>query len=260
MKNKSLLLVPFLIILFSCKTQEDIQRDKTVDILNEQFAQTQKSTASSSNRFQNLEEQVAKMSGIVEEVNHARAIDQKEITNLKDRLAIAEEVNKRQNDFIKDLSDKVQAQAKYIEEVIKSLNGLAEKPKEKAVEKETSVANDEVTLKSGMDKYKAKEYAASKAILEKVIENKKLKKKDKAQAMLTIGLIEFKNKNYDEAKIYFSRIFTEMPNSSYAPSALYNLAKTFTELKSKEEAKLTIDELISRFPKSKEAAKAQKLQ
>jgi TolA-binding protein len=50
-----------------------------------------------------------------------------------------------------------------------------------------------------------------------------------------------------------------MPDSTYAPSALYNLAKTFMELKSKEEAKLTIDELVSRFPKSKEAAKAQKL-
>jgi TolA-binding protein len=259
MKYKSILLIPFLIVLFSCKTQEDIQRDKTVDNLNEQFAQTQKSTATTSGRFQNLEEQVAKMSGVVEEVNHARIVDQKEMTSLKDRLAIAEEVNKRQNEFIKDLSDKVQEQSKYIEQVIKSLNGLAEKPKEKVVERDAPLAGDDITLKNGMDKYKAKDYASSKAILEKVLENKKLKKKDKAQAMLTVGLIEYRNKNFEEAKIYFSRIFTEMPDSSYAPSALYNLAKTFMELKSKDEAKLTIDELVSRFPKSKEAAKAQKL-
>lgn len=258
MKNTSLLLIPVLVILFSCKTQEDIKRDKTVETINEQLAQTQKSTASTSTRFQNLEEQVARMSGTVEEVNHTRIQDQKDFAAIKERLAKAEDLNNKQNDYLKELTEKMQEQSKYIEQVIKSLNGLAERPKEKAAPKE-AIAEEEMTLKNGLEKYKTKDYEGSKAILETLLANKKLKKKDKAQAMLTIGQIEYKNKNYEEAKIYFSRIFTEMPNSSIVPAALYNLAKTFTELKARDEAKQTIDELISRYPKSKEAEKAQKL-
>lgn len=258
MKNKSLLLIPFLIILFSCKTQEDIKRDKTVETINEQLAQTQKSTASTSSRFQSLEEQVARMSGTLEEVTHARNQDQKDLGSMKERLTVAEDLNKKQNDYLKELTEKMQEQTKYIEQVIKSLSGLAERPKEKAADKE-AVADDAATLKNGLDKYKAKDYEGSKAILETLLANKKLKKKDKAHAMLTMGQIEFKNKNYEEAKIYFSRIFTEMPTSSLVPAALFNLAKTFTELKAREEAKQTIAELISRYPNSKEAAKAQKL-
>lgn len=258
MNNKSLLLIPFLIILFSCKTQEDIKRDKTVETINEQLVQTQKSTASTSTRFQNLEEQVARMSGMIEEVNHARKQDQKELAAVKERLNIEEDLNRKQNDYLKELTEKMQEQTKYIEQVIKSLSGLAERPKEKASTKD-AVADEEATLKNALDKYKAKDYEGAKTILETLLANKKLKKKDKAQAMLTMGQIEYKNKNYEEAKIYFSRIFTEMPNSSLVPAALFNLAKTFTELKARDEAKQTIDELISRYPKSKEAEKAQKL-
>jgi TolA-binding protein len=197
------------------------------------------------------------MSGTVEEVNHARAQDIKDITSVKERLGIIEETNKKQTEYIKILNDKIQEQSKYIEQVIKSLGSLSERPEKKNTTKEL---DEEVTLKSGLEKFKAKDYEASKTILEKVLENKKLKKKDKAAAILTLGLIEFKTQNYEEAKIYFSRIFTEMPDSHFAPAALLNLAKSFIQLKSKEEAKQTIDELIARFPKSKEAALAKKLQ
>ena len=256
MKRTSLLLIPILLILFSCKTQEDIKRDRTVDSINEQLVQTQKSTANTGTRFQNLEEQVARMSGSLEEVNHARSQDQKDIASLKERFNMAEETNKKQTEYIKELNDKIQEQSKYIEQVIKSLSGLAERPEKKNPAKE---AVEEATLKNGLEKYKAHDFEASKIILEKVLENKKLKKKEKAAALHTLGLIEFQNKNYEEAKIYFSRVFTEMPDSNFVPSALLNLAKSFIQLKSKDEAKQTIDELISRFPKSKEAIKAKKL-
>lgn len=258
MKNKSLLLIPFLIILFSCKTQEDIKRDKTVDSINEQLTQTQKSTANTGTRFQSLEEQLARLSGTVEEITHARNQDQKDLAAVKERLLNTEEINKKQNEYLKELNEKMQEQSKYIEQVIKSLNGLSERPKEKAQSKEVS-SDEPATLANGLEKFKANDLATAKTVLEKVLENKKLKKKDRAQAMLVMGQIEYKNKNFEEAKIYFSRIFTEMPNSSYVPAALYNLAKSFKELKANDEAKQTIEELISRYPKSKEAVKAQKL-
>jgi TolA-binding protein len=249
--NKSfLLLIPIIFVLSSCKTQEDIRREKTVENINEQLVQTQKSTAGTNTRFQNLEEQVSRMAGTIEEVNHARTQDLKELTSLKERQAASEEANKKQNEVIKEMNDKLQEQSKYIEQVIKSLSGMTDHAEKKAMPKDN---NQEINLKNGLVKYKAQDFEAAKSILEKVLENKKIKKNDKATTLQTLGLIEFKNKNYEEAKIYFSRVFTEIPDSSYAPSALLHLAKCFLQLKSKEEAKQTIDELISRFPKSKEA-------
>lgn len=261
MKNTSLIFILSLLILASCKTQEDIRREKTVENINEQLAQTQKSTANASNRFQNLEEQVSRMSGTVEEVAHTRAQDQKEIAALKDRAALLEETTKKQMEIIRALNEKVHEQTKYLEQVTKSLSGMSEQSERKAAPKETvKEEKEDVTLSNGLQKYKAKNYESAKAILEKLIENKKLKKKDKGAALQALGLIEYKTKNYEEAKIYFSRIFTEMPDSAFAPAALLNLAKTFAKLNSKAEAKQTVEELLSRFPKSKEAKEAQAAQ
>ncbi len=256
MKITSLSLIVCFILVTGCKTQEDIRRDKTVDNINEQLTQTQKSTAGTNTRFQNLEEQVSHLSGTLEEVNHGRTQDQKDLANLKERLALIEETNQKQTEFIKGLNDKLHEQSTYIEQVIKSLNGISEHADKKNTTKDSS---DQVTLKNGLVKFKAKDYEAAKSIFEKILENKKLKKKEKAIALHSLGLIEFQNKNFEEAKIYFSRIFTEIPESSLAPSALLNLAKSFLQLKSKDEAKQTIDELVSRYPDSKEAAKAKKL-
>jgi TolA-binding protein len=258
-KNTLLVLISFLLTLTSCKTQEDIKRDRTVDNINEQLAQTQKSTATSSSRFQSLEEQVARISGNIEEVAHARNQDQKELANMREKLSISEETNKKQTEMIKELYEKMQEQSKYLEQVIKSLSGINEQVEKKVKAKEPKEPTEEISLQNGLVKYKAKEYETAKMILEKVLENKKIKKKDKGTALQALGLIEYKNKNYEEAKIYFSRIFTEMPDSNMAPAALLNLAKCFLKLKAKPEAKQTIEELVSRFPKSKEAIEAQKL-
>jgi histidinol-phosphate aminotransferase len=148
-----------------------------------------------------------------------------------------------------------------------NLNGVTQKllytalgkVEKKDKSKEPKEPTEEISLQNGLVKYKAKEYETAKMILEKVLENKKIKKKDKGTALQALGLIEYKNKNYEEAKIYFSRIFTEMPDSNMAPAALLNLAKCFLKLKAKPEARQTIEELVSRFPKSKEAIEAQKL-
>ena len=247
-------------IIVSCKTQEDIRREKTVENLNEQIAQTQKSSANTSSRFQLMEEQVASTTGKMDELAHARAQDQKELATLKERLAEVEENSKKQNEIIRALNDKIQEQTKYIDQVIKSLNNISEQTEKKVHVKETikeeKEPTEEISLQNGLQKYKAKNYEAAKDILEKLIQNKKLKKKDKGTALQALGLIEYQNKNYEEAKIYFSRIFTELPDSNMAPAALLNLAKSFMKLNSKSEAKQTIDELIRLFPKSKEAKEA----
>ncbi len=263
MKSLTPILFALLISLTACKTQEDIRREKTVDSLNEQVAQTQKSTANANSRFTALEEQVAKLSGEFEESSHNRQQEIKDASLLKERLAGLEETNKKQTEFIRALNEKVQEQSKYIEEVIKSLKSLSEQKSQEPVatkaKKKENNSEEVATLKDAIAKYRARDLEAAKADLLQILENKKIKKKEKETAYYYLGMIEYRNKSYDEAKIYFSKLFSENPESGFGASSLLNLAKSFLQLKSKEEARQSLDELITRFPKSKEAQEGAKL-
>jgi TolA-binding protein len=122
--------------------------------------------------------------------------------------------------------------------------------------KETEVP---ITFESGMKKFRAKDFDEAKDIFLKLSENKKAGKKSREGAILHLGLIEFKKKNYEAAKVHFSKVFTDNPDSSFAPASLLQLGKTFKALKSNEEASMAFDELLNRFPKSKEAQEVSKL-
>lgn len=269
-RNQLAICVCILLTLTACKTQEDIRREKSVENLNEQVAQNQKNTASTNGRFMAIEEQVAKLTGQVEEVTHNKQQDIKEVALLKERLVNMEETNKKQNDYIKSLDEKIQDQSAYIDQVIKSLSNLTDQQKERPASKkkndrnESSEDEDEevakvVTVKSAIAQYKEKDYDSAKSAFQEILDTKKVKKKDKEAAFHYLGQIEYKNKNYEEAQVYFSKLFSENPNSTYAALSLLGLAKSFIKLKSKEEASQTIDELVTRFPKSKEALEGSKL-
>jgi len=95
MKFASLFLALLTLFTFtSCKTQEDIRREKTVDSMNEQLAQTQQSTAAINTRFTTLEESLSKLNGQVEEVIHAKQVESTDSNKLQERLNTLEEANK----------------------------------------------------------------------------------------------------------------------------------------------------------------------
>jgi TolA-binding protein len=266
MKRLQLLLIlSIIIVLPACKTQEDIRREKNVENLNEQVAQTQKSTANASSRFTALEEEMAKLTGKIEESTHNRQQEIKDAAMIKERLASLEETNKKQTEFMKALNEKIQDQSKYIEQVISSLSSLneqKEQAKKKAQQKESkeeSSSSETATIKGAIAKYKEKNLEASKEMFTTLLENKKIKKKDKETSFYYLGMIEYRGKNYEEAKVYFSKLFSENPDSTYGASTLLNLSKSFLKLKSKEEARQSLDELITRYPKSKEAVEGAKL-
>lgn len=268
MKRSQIFICALLLVTFAgCKTQEDIRREQTVQNLNSEIQETKKTAASGNTRFQTIEEQMQRLTGQVEESNHNRAQTLKENQQLSERITALEEANKKSVEYLKALTEKVNNQSGYIEEVIASLAKLSEKPapsssKKKAVSPDSVNLDDEdlpATFDNGLKAYKAKDLDSAKAIFQEVAENKKVSKKNREGATHYLGMIELKAKNYDSAKVHFSKVFSDNPNSSFAPAALLNLGKTFMATKSKDEANMTYDELISRFPKSKEATEAAKL-
>lgn len=257
MKSSRLILITLsLLALSSCKTQEDIRREKTVENLNEEIQQTKKTALSGNSRFMSIEEQLSRLTGMVEESNHSKS-------QLNERINTLEEANKKQVEYLKALTEKVNNQSGYIEEVIETLSKLnaektSPKKKDEIVESSSEEATP-ITFKSGFEKFKKKEYNEAKEIFTQVSEDKTKSKKDREGSIHYLGMTELKLKNYEGAKVYFSKLFIQNPKSSFAPATLLNLGKTFNLLKSKDEANLTFEELISLFPKSKEAAEALKL-
>lgn len=263
MKSLSLVAVLALMLSFTaCKTQEDIRREKTVEVLNEQVAQTQKSTANANARFTALEEQLAKLNGQLEEASHNRQQESKEAASIKERLSALEETNRKQTEYMKALNEKLQEQSDYIASVNKALAALSEQKEQESKKKESKKSeanNDDTSVKAGVAAFKSADLEQAEEILSAALDNKKTKKKDKEAALHYMGMIKYKNKNYDEAQVYFSKLISENSESAYAPSALLNLARTFNQLKKKDEALQSVELLLEKFPKSKEATEGTKL-
>lgn len=256
------LLLAVILVNQGCKTQADIQRDRTVETLNQQIVSNQKSNANSNLRLQTIEEQVQKLTGMLDEAQFKNSEGKKEYQVLQEKLATMEENDRKQNEAIRLLSERVAEQTKYLEDVIKSLNTLSDQKPRAEKKSELLVGVDsknEISVQEGIRLYKAKSYDDAKEIFSQLVDNKKTKRKDKERSLQYLGLIEFKKKNFEEAKVYFSRLFSDYPESTYNATGLLFLARSFSELKQKEEAKFTLDELLTRFPNSSEAKEASKL-
>lgn len=267
-----LFMISLLVLTFQgCKTQADIQRERTVETINQQLVQSQKTNANANLRLQAIEEQVQRLTGMVDETQQKRNETDKENVSLKEKVSMLEENNRKQNEAIRMLAEKVAEQTKYLEEVVKTLNNLSEqKPETKKESKnrgnELSVGVDDKDsdanaggFQAAVGLYKSKNYADAKSIFLDLLEDKKTKRKEKEGSLQYLGLIEYRSKNYEEAKVYFSRLFSEYPKSTYNATGLLYLARTFSELKQKSEAQMTLEELITRFPDSKEAKEGAKL-
>lgn len=82
--------------------------------------------------------------------------------------------------------------------------------------------------------------------------NKKLKSGSKSKVFHHLGVCEFKTKNYDNSVVYLSKVVTIYPKSYFVRNALYYLGKNFKAQGQKEQAKDAFNEVIKRYPKSKQ--------
>lgn len=251
------------LLITGCKTQEDIRRERTVETLSEEIQQSKKTAVNSNSRFQTLEEQISRLQGQIEEANHAKNQALTANQQLAQRIQILEETSAKQIEFIKAMTEKVNNQSGYIEEVIDSLKELKEQNKAQAKKKEVTkeeatVAATPATFANAMKLYDAKKYDEAKAMFLNVSENKKASAYNREGSLHHLGMIEFNRKNYKEAQVYFTKVFNN-PESKFAAASLLHLGKSFKAQKQNEEAKMTFEELIARFPKSKEASEAQKI-
>jgi TolA-binding protein len=248
----TLLLTATILFFASCKTREDIVREKKVETMSTQMQDSQKLNADFTVRLQNLEERLSDVSGKVEEGQHEtqQTVDSR-IKTLEEKINLIEASQQTQTQTITDLTDKVASQEKYIGEVLGTLKSLSGKGKSRG--KKRSAYED------AMYDYKKGRYKSAKTKLSALLSGKSLKSSQKARVIHNMGMISFMNKENDSALSYFSQLFTQYPKSGYNKNGLLFLAKTFKRVGKKEEAKQTLSELVKRWPKASQIKEAKKL-
>lgn len=252
MKNTlSLSLLVSLLFFASCKTREDIRREQMVETMNSQLQDGQKLNADFTVRLQTLEESLSNVSGRIEEGQHEtqKTLDSR-LTEIEGKMAVIEENQKNQDTLLNELKAKTEAQDQYIQEVLGTLKKISGGGKAK---KKLSPYRD------AMNDYGKGRYKSAKTKLLTLLNGNKVKGGQKARVIHNLGMIAYMDKENDKALAYFSRLFSEFPKTGYNKNGLLFLAKTFKRLNKKEEAKQTLQELISRFPKAKQVSSAKKM-
>lgn len=232
------------LLLYSCKTREDIAREKLVQNINNQVQDSQKLNADFLVRMQELENRVGNLSGQTEETNHqVQSNINERLKELLDRIQVLEENQKQ-------LQEKAEQQEQYTSEVLKNLKSLTGKSSGKKKKSAYDLA---------MDDYRKGRYKSALPRLQKLLKSKSLSKGKKARVIHNLGMISFINKKNTDALTYFSKLYTEMPKSGYNKNGLLFLGKTFKRLGQTEEMKQTLNELIKNWPKAKQVKEAKKL-
>lgn len=264
LRGRYFLSVLLLMTLVGClKTTDQIEREKKVDNLDGELHQSQKLTADLTLQVKDLYSKLAKTNGEIEELNYKQTKLSGNEENKKTIQVMAEQIKELQNDLKKEqeltasLSSQVQAHKEFIDELTKSMSKghHADKKEDKKENHKNEGKVDD--LESALNLYRAKKYDEARSMFQQALENKDLGAKNINKAHLHLGLIDFKQKKYEDALVYLSKVYTQFPNSSIAPAALLYIGKSFRGLKKMEEAEASFSELIEKYPNSKEAQEAE---
>jgi tol-pal system protein YbgF len=205
-------------------------------------ARTSSATAKPANRYE-LEEiraELTRLNGRLEEVDHtvransAGGDPREAMGKLEVRVA---ELEKNQLLVMSE---------------VKSLKEKGAEVEKEAKESATPAPN---LIKEGHTLLDQKKYDEASEKFKAVLSKGK-QGKESAEAYYGLGEVEYAKKNYNKAILQYSKVQDASAQSTRIPSALLKIALSFQHMNRSKEAKGFFDELLDRFPKSKEAKKA----
>lgn len=248
MKMSSLLFaLPLMLLLTGCfKTAEQIKREEMVDSMAVQMVDNQKITANVGLKIQSLEERLAALSGEVETTGHSvKSTSEERFKSIEADIKIFKDnFNELDEDF-QELKKTVLEQKQYLEEVLKVLGEISNKGSKKAA------AVKKTPYQEAVDYYRSSDYKSAKGALAQLVNKKSIKGNDLANAIYYLGMISFRDKDYGDALVYFSKLFTEHSSSPLNSSGLLHMGRSFSKMKQIDQARQAYETFLTKFPKSK---------
>ncbi len=248
-----IILAVALIAVVSCKTQEEIRKEKMLNDVNLNMVQNQKMSADFSARLRQLEEQISSISGKQEEGIHGQ---RNKINDLDNRIKLLEENSLDLQNRFRAMESTLSEQSKYLQQVLNKLNDLSGSGGSKGSKKKTE---ERITFANANSHYQKGNYQKATEMYQELIDRKLISGKTHAEALHNLGVIEFLNKNEQTAIVYFSKLISEHKSSNYHPNALLVMAKSFIKTKNENAAKGALQTLIKNYPKSDKVKEAEEL-
>lgn len=240
----------FIVVIFllinGCATKEEIKRRELLKKLAIEMQSGQTNNSNTFVKIQTLEERINLLNGDIEELKHSSGQSLIKSSNtLEQRINLlttdVEEIKKN----MELQKTEVMNQQKYLKKILASLKKISTPP----------IAPYDLAMKN----YKAGKYSKAKQGMLELLNDKQFKGKKRARIIHNLGMISFIKKKYPDALTYFSNLYTKYPKVSYNANGLLYLSKTFKKLKKSVEEEHTLNELISKFPKTNSAKKAKQI-
>jgi TolA-binding protein len=256
---KVLLLMSSLVLLTSCfKTAEDLDREKLLTGLNSEMKQSQSLVADMTIKLKDFEERVSQVNGTIEQIEHRQQTinaekdkqQEEKIRALRSQVEQLNQTIESQKKQIQMLNQDMEQTKKFIQDLTKSLKGASTSSKGKNSEAKSRI----LELIKLVDKG---QYNDAEVELNQIV-NSNISNADKNKAYHELGRVHYFKKNYDNALVFFSKIYTNYPTSSLAPSSLFFISKCLKNKNMKDEAKQTLTEFTQKFPKSNLMAEVNK--
>jgi TolA-binding protein len=258
-------LIIFLIfILSACKTPGDVRTETTT---SERLTALELAVADAANAAEEIKMEHEYIKGQLERIEHL-LIEKDSVTNLRIDEFMAK--NKISEDTPGDTLDEKPEDANKNEELadpknkLQNKNEIEEKTenqtedklenKDKVVSKTNPVQTLDQNYKKARAFHNQKKYEEAIPLYLEIMKSKSNWYKERA--MFYIGVLNYDTGKYKESVISMQEFIDKYPKSKNVPAAILVQAESFIALKQKSDAKVFLEDLLLRFPGSKEALKA----
>lgn len=254
--TKVLSVLALLLISTSCiKTADQVNREKRFEAMSENMKDSQGLLADVVTQMKDMQSQLDKMNGKIEELEHRqKGVDPQALQKMSENVTLLQTQQQSDSEQLSKIQAELKEQRAFLEKVTASLSSMgSEKPRASSKKKSAKAELSEalVLVKDG-------KYSEAKSELESLIDAEGLTPGDNNKIMHGLGRIEYYTKNYDQALVYFSKVYTKYPKASLAPNSLLYIAKSLKKLGKKDEAKEAFTRVAEDYPGSKESAEAKK--
>ncbi len=251
-KYGSYLILSFL-VLSACASQEDMVGVKEdVLKLKTDTEHVKSQSAGSYSDVQQLRDEVARLQGRIEEINHSNA-------EIFGRLGVEDSLLVHKAD---ELDSRLQKIEQYLalgsaEKQAAPPALQAAKPAETLKKPVQETLGDSALLKDGVEKLGQKKYPASRESFGLLLQ-KYPKSELASNAQFNIGESYFGEKAYEKAILEYQVVIEKYPKSGKRPAAFYKQAIAFELIGDQSNAQVRFRDLVKLYPRSPEAVLAQK--
>lgn len=240
----------------SCiKTADQVNREKRIDSMNAQLADSQGLVADMVGQMKDMQSQIDKLNGKIEELEHTnKGANDESFKKVDESMAMIKSQQETQSTQLQGIQTELKDQKAFLEKLMSSLSAAKESNHSTKSQKKSAKSD----LAEALDLIKSNDYKDAREILEGLIDHNDLSPGDHNKVFHGLGKVEYYTKNYEKGLVYFSKIYSKYPKASLAPSSLLFIGRSLDKMGKKPEAKEAFAKVIEDYAGTSEAKEAKK--